>query len=211
MKRNERRLHLLLCGIALAALAGCATKVLVPPRVELALYDKIGMIEFSSNAKGTLRRYASDKLLQSIQHAQPGVRILELGSEDQVLRWLHRDEIDFEAIQKIGERHGVDAVLIGRLDVTEVKPQIQVSQFLTSMSAQADVEATLSARLFETDSGATVWSRSARGREPVAHVKLLSDGPAHFGASDPEQAYGKLVHALVQRVTSDFRPRWVRH
>jgi hypothetical protein len=42
----------------------------------------------------------------------------------------------------------------------------------------------------------------------VAHVKVVSSGPVDFGASDPEEAYGKLVYALVNGVTDDFYSRW---
>jgi hypothetical protein len=76
------------------------------------------------------------------------------------------------------------------------------------MSAQADVEASLSTRLLETESGATLWTNSAQTRETVAHVQVIPHGPADFGARDPEDAYGRLVQVLVQDITADLHVRY---
>lgn len=192
-------------AIAAALLCGCASKVLQPPRVDLGGYGAIGLIELSSNAEGSLPEFGTQELIQSLQASQPGVRILELGGQERALRSVEHADLDFEAIRAIGRRHGVDAVIVGSLDVTEVKPRVQLSSLL-SMNVQADVEARLSARLLETGSGATAWTRSAHRRASVAHVRIREGRPAHFGARDPESAYGGLVRALVDAVTVDFRP-----
>ena len=81
---------------------------------------------------------------------------------------------------------------------------------LFSINISADVEATLTARLFETQSGATLWTQSARANESVAQVGYRKGGPVKFGANDPESAYGKLVGGLVYAVTTDFRVSYVR-
>ena len=78
------------------------------------------------------------------------------------------------------------------------------------MSAQVDVAASLSAKLLETETGSTLWTRSVRGRETVAHMKLQHRGPSDFGSSDPEDAYGKLVQSLAHQITGDFRVRYER-
>ncbi len=206
MKRMNVQVWPCLLGIALAVLSGCASKVLMPPKVNLTVYNKIGMIQFSSNAEGNLQQFASQKFLQALQSSQPGVRVLELGDENKVLRTIQRGQLDPAAIQAIGMEYGVDAVVFGRLEISNVKPKVKLSTVLTSMSAQADVDAALSARLLETDSGVTLWTNSVRGRQTVGHVSLVSNGDIHFGARDPESAYGRLVHWLVVRATRDFRP-----
>ncbi len=206
MKRMNVQVWPCLLGIALAVLSGCASKVLMPPKVNLTVYNKIGMIQFSSNAEGNLQQFASQKFLQALQSSQPGVRVLELGDENKVLRTIQRGQLDPAAIQAIGMEYGVDAVVFGRLEISNVKPKVKLSTVLTSMSARADVDAALSARLLETDSGVTLWTNSVRGRQTVGHVSLVSNGDIHFGARDPESAYGRLVHWLVVRATRDFRP-----
>ena len=45
----RRKVGLYLLGIASIVVSACASKVLVPPRVDLASYGTIGMIEFSSD------------------------------------------------------------------------------------------------------------------------------------------------------------------
>lgn len=210
MKRTNLQIWLYALGITLAVLPGCVTKVLVPPKVNLHVYDKIGMIEFSANAEGNLRQFVTEKFLEITQSSQPGVRILELGDQEGVLKSIQRERLDLEAIRAIGRKYGVDAVITGRLDVTGVKPKVGVSSLLTSMSVRADVEASLSARLWETESGVTRWANSASGEESVAHVHVVPHGPAHFGAGNPEDAYGRLVWGLVTIVTMDFRAQYER-
>lgn len=206
-------------GAACVILSACVThvhgppppppiEVMIPPVVDIRDYDAVGMIELSSNARGNLHQFATQKLMGAIQSAQPGARILELGSEDRVLASLGLDELSFEAVQAIGEKYGVGALLVGRLEVTEVKPRVNLSTFLQSMSAQADVEASLNARILETERGATIWTDSAQTRETVAHVSVIPHGPSEFGASDPEDAYGRLVQELVGTVTEDFQVRY---
>lgn len=206
MQRNAA-LGLLAGALVVSA---CATKVLVPPAIDLRQQGVIGLIQFSSNAQGNLDEYTAQKFLHVIQAAQPGVRVLELGSEQRVLDGLGLKELDFEAIQAIGAKHGVDSVFTGDLEITEVRPKVQLSSLLTSMSVEADVGATLSLRLQETQSGATIWTRSVRGKKSVAQVKLLQGKPASFGASDPESAYGRLVGDLVYSATHDMRSRYER-
>jgi hypothetical protein len=207
----KRQLRLCVLGTALALLPGCASpKVLVPPAVDLGVYDTVGIVVFTSNATGNLAEYATQKFMQTVQAAQPGVPILELGSERRVLQAIEHEDLDFEAMQAIGKKWGVDAVLTGNLEVTDVKPNVHLATLVKSMSLHADVSAALSTRLVETGSGATVWTNGASGKSPVAHVHLVSHGPVDFRARDPERAYGKLVHALVSRVTYDFYARWER-
>lgn len=197
-------------GLVVAASCGCgATKTLMPPRVDLQAFRKIGLVEFSSNPKGRLQTLASQDFLQTMQAAQPGVPVLELGGQDAVLRAIGRETVDSEAIRAIGKKFDVDAVIIGNLDVSDVKPRFGVSQVRASVDVKADVEAALTTRLLEAGSGATVWTRSAHSKETIANVGF-KQGDVYFGAADPEATYGDLIQNLVRHVTQDFRPYWVK-
>lgn len=206
MKRMKVHVWPWALGITLVVSSGCASKVLMPPRINLATYDTIGMIQFSSNVEGNLQPFTSQKFLQALQSSQPGVRVLELGDEDKVLRTIQHERLDPSAIRAIGTKYGVDAIIFGRVEISNVKPKVELSRMMTSMSAQADVDAALTARLLETHSGATLWTNSVHGRQTVGHVSFVSNGDIHFGARDPESAYGQLVQWLVVRATRDFRP-----
>ena len=213
MMRINRHVGPYVIGIVLAMLLGCVTKttVLVPPRVELVAYRSIGLVEFSSNRGETgLERLGSQELMRTVQSAQPGTRILELGPRHRVLAKIEREEFDFEAIRAIGEHYRVDAVLMGRMEFTDITPKLRISPTLESLRATAEIEAFLSARLLETESGATLWTSSARERTTVAHFQLLSSRPASFGAGDPNDAQRRLVQGLVRRITRDFRAHYER-
>ena len=195
---------------ALFALSGCGgTRTLMPARIDLQAFRKIGLVEFSSNGKGQLQKVASQDFIQAVQSSQPGVPVLELGGQNLVLGAIGRDKVDSEAIRAIGKKFDVDAVIVGDLEVTDVKPRLNVTQAFTSVDVQADVEAALTTRLMDAGTGATVWTRSARSKESLANAGF-SQGDVHFGASDPETAYGSLIQSLVHHVTQDFRPYWVK-
>ena len=189
---------------------GCShtQKVLVPPRIELKSYRTIGVIEFSTNAEDTLKPYVTQNFIQNIQSAQPGTRILELGNEDQLLRSLGHSKLDPETIQSIGRKYHVDALILGHFEVSEIKPKISVYTATKALNAKAYIEAALSTRILETDSGATFWTRATSGRAQVARINLTEGGPFRLGVSDPAEKYGKLVPHLVYANTADFRAQY---
>jgi hypothetical protein len=199
-------------GAGLVALSGCGgTKTLMPPRIDLQAFRMIGIVEFASNTQGHLQTLASQDFIQTVQASQPGVPMLELGKEDLVLQAIGHDKVDSEAIRAIGSKFHVDAVIIGNLEVTEAKPRLDVKQALSALDVRADVEASLTTRLMEAGSGATVWTRSARSKETIANAGFSTNGGVYVGATDPEAAYGNLIQNLVDHVTQDFRPYWVKH
>ena len=69
----------------------------------------------------------------------------------------------------------------------------------------ADIEGSLMTKLWETDSGVTLWTNSSRRIKSVARLKADTGGNVRFGASDPEDSYGRLVPELVYANTTDFR------
>ncbi len=206
-----KRLDLIVVlAITLAILGGCShtEKVLIPPRVELKAYHSIGVIEFSTNAEDTLKPYVTQNFIQNVQSAQPGTRILELGDQEQLLRSLGHSRLSPETIQSIGRRYNVDAVILGHLQVSEIKPKIKVFAAAKALNAKAYIEAALRTRILETDSGATLWTRATTGKTQVARINLMEGGPISFGVSDPKEKYGKLVPELVYVNTTDFRSRY---
>ena len=64
--------------------------------------------------------------------------------------------------------------------------------------------------MVETDTGASLWSRSARAVQRVGGVELFADKSFAFDADDPEDAYGQLADSLVAAVTHDFQCHWMR-
>ena len=73
----------------------------------------------------------------------------------------------------------------------------------------ADVEASLSAKLIEAASGATMWADSASVVTSVAHAAFNSHGDGHFGARDADGAYSAMIDGLAYQITDDFRVHFV--
>jgi len=213
--------RLLLLGTIAAAsmfMFGCTKTIMVtiphPPRVDLKAYNTIGIVEFASTCSTPLNREVTQSFLEWVQAAQPGARLLELGSEELLLQGIGRKELDPVALKLIGEKYHVDAVLTGLLEVSEVKPNLQLSTNLASalssgnVSAKSYVTGVLSAKLRETKSGVTLWGNSGHGKWTLASVGLNSDKQINFGMSNKQEKYSQMIRDLVRVVTADFRPTY---
>jgi len=205
-----KKLTILIALSAVFAL-GCSKRAMVevPPRVNLMSFDVIGIVQFESDAEGKLPAFTTQRFVETIQAAQPGVRVLELGSSEEVLETIGHDQLDFYAIKAMKEHFGVDAAIIGELVVDDVRPNIDLQSMISSMSVSAEVDASLTTRMYETAIGSTIWTRSTQRTSTVAHVGM-GGGSIDFDAQDPERAYGALADALVQDVTRDFRATYAR-
>ena len=192
------------CLVVLAAFAaGC---FLGPARVNLERIGTIGFIGFQSDARGNIADYTGQVFLEVMIRSQPRARIKELGPGDEILRDIRAGRIGQNALEALGRRFGVDAVLIGTLEISEARPRISLASILLgSVRASVDVDARMSARLLDTRDGTTFWTDSARDRMDVANVSIFKGGNVVFDAQDPERAYGELIRSLVLRTTRDFR------
>ena len=199
---------------AFSLFAGCSStttiEVPVEPRVDLSQYQSIGLVTFASNdADDEVRALCTQQFMQSLQEAQPGTRILELGTEQRVLNSVNRSKLDPKTLQAIGEQHGVEVVVLGQLNMNKVKAQIELSTLVKTLSVKSEVDALLSAKLVETASGATMWSDSAKMRATVANASFNDRGKGVFGASDPKAVYGEMVDCMVYEITDDFRTHYI--
>ena len=208
--RSFRRLfrYLVLAGTVLA-LTACAAKmvtVTVPPRMELSTYPSIGVIEFVSPQSGTIGADATRKFIANIHSAQPGVRILELGSQAKILQDVGHAEMDFRAIRAIGQKYGVAAVLTGTVELTEPRPTVNISTNLSSLSAKAKakVDGRMSAKLWETDSGASSWSNNSWGNWTVGGISLSSNGNVSAGYHYSQEKQEQILMSLVNALNGDF-------
>ena len=203
---------LVLLSATLLFLGGCGTptvRVEVPPQVELNTWPLIGVVDFSTNADPALARDATAKFMQNLSSAQPGTRLLELGSMPKVLGEVQRGNCDPATIKAIGDHYGVDAVLTGHLDIQDLTPNINLSPSNKTFSAAARVNSDLSAKLQETASGAMVWSNGAHGQWSLGGVRYNGGGLANFHYDDPNDQYRKMILDLASVATNDFRPTYV--
>ena len=205
------RAIVVLFSFSLSIFCGCShtEKVLAPPRIDLKAYRTVGVIDFSITAESDLREFVTQHYIQTVQSAQPGVRLLELGTKAHVLKTVSQNELDLAAIKSIGRTYQVDALIFGHFNASQPKPNVHVSSTWQSMQAGATIEASLISKLWETDSGITLWSNSTSGKEKVASLTADTSGNIEFGASDPKATFGNLVPKLVYANTTDFRPYYV--
>lgn len=191
--------------LALLAL-GCGAKtilVTVPPRIALTDYNTIGVIEFASDPADKLNQVATQHFVAMVQESQPGVRFLEIGPMDRVLRLVGREQLDPETMKLVGSRYGVETVFTGGYEISSVKPKLTLGQDLSSASASARVRISLSVRHWDTRSGATLWTRAHWGEWPLA--RITTGQPISLTLSDPRDRYAAFLQQLAYAVTEDFR------
>jgi|SRR5688572_22938965 hypothetical protein len=194
--------------VAAVLAAGCGSRTVqveVPPRMNLGS-TTIGMINLAAVPPDKLSQFTTQRFMAAVQAGQPGVRFLELGTMDQVLRAAGRDRIDPEAIRIIGQRHKVDSVFTGSYEISDAKPKVSVER--DAVRASARVHISMTARLWDTRDGATVWTNARNGDWPVARLRMEAGQPVAVSLSDPEERYGDFMRQLVRAVTEDFRPRY---
>ena len=194
--------YIIMAGALLLFTAGCVSGV---PVVDLTEYGRVGFIDVSSSAEGGIAKVASQELVEKImQIDKEKITVVELGSEEELLRAVGRERMDPETIQMIGKKYNVGVMVSSHLNISEVRPHIDISTITESLGVKAEVDASLTVKLLETEGGATLWTDSVEDTQSVASVSIGSGGLFHFDASTPEKAYGDLVRNLVRKISSDF-------
>jgi hypothetical protein len=196
---TRRSLVLTVAAAAAIAATSCrSTRVLMPPRVDLAPHVRIGLVTFTvDGAKGELAQLATQRFAEAMLAAQPGLEILELG--------VIAGPADPAAARTLGAAQGVRTVVLGHLVVSDVKPKVS----LIRRTASAEMNVELRARLLSAESGSTLWTQSSRRRATLAALDWDGVVPV-FSATDPDEAYGEMINALVYDLTYDFRSTWVK-
>ena len=198
---------------SLAIVWGCSSHtvlVSVPPRVQLQGYGTLGLMEFDSNSQPGINAQTTREFESHVHSAQPGTRIVELGSREQLLASVGARQLDAQALRRIGEKYGVDAIFVGSLTYSEPRTDVKVTDATRLEGAvRVEVRGDISSKLVETRSGASVWSSSAWARKALGKVNVSGDygvsGAVHSGNPHEE-----MVPTLVYHLTEDFRPSTVR-
>jgi len=198
--------HIAFAAILALAVAGCAKYVIVPPAIDLASVGSIGLVTFkATNAKGDLDAAATQYFLQEVTVAQR-IPVVELGPRDAVLADLGKTAFDRDAILALGEKQGLDAVFIGDIEVTKVKPQIDILAPLSkTLFARAAFDMAVRARLVSTRDEATLWTDSAIVQGTVGAIGMEGGVPT-FSLQGESRAINQTLREIMFRTTWDFRP-----
>lgn len=193
--------------IVLFVFISCGPTVLVPPEIDLIPYGRVGLISFSlENAEGQLDKLATQRFLQEITYHQRGVQIIELGPLGEVLGKVDKTTLGQEGAKAIGEHFGVSHFFYGKISVSDVKPQIDISTLIRSMRIRATFSISVTARLLAAETGATLWTDSVYVKESLAYMSIGNDRIPYFDVRDQEETYRTLIEGMIHDLTRDFRP-----
>jgi hypothetical protein len=199
---------ILVAGLVLGFVScGGSHLVLVPPAVDLAAAEPVGLIVFSvQNAKGDLDQIATQVFLQEATRDQK-VPVLELGKMDEVLGKVGLKALDPDASRAIGERFKIKAFFVGDIRISKVKPQVDLSGVLNgNLRVRASMDIAVTGRLLSTETGATLWTNSAALNGTLGMLSMSPEGVPYFGIRDKDEATMKLLRELMYELTWDFRP-----
>jgi hypothetical protein len=204
--RSFTRFALLL---SLAALWSCASQtatVVVPPRVDLQGYRALGLVDFASNTNPSINAQTTREFESRVRAAQPGARIVDLGSRESLLASVDSREFDGQALRKIGQKYGVDAIFVGTLSYSEPKTEVKITDDAKAAgNVQVELRADISFELMETRTGTSLWSSSVSARRPIGRTSVSAEAGVSGALRDPSNPREAMVPSLVYDLTDDFR------
>jgi hypothetical protein len=191
----------------LALGAGCASRPerpaeYVPPRLDLARYHTLGVVEFASVGKAPLGAAATEEFVTAVHAAQPGTPVLELGAAT--------GPLTPEAVRALAKREGVDALFVGEIAESKSKPRVAIDPTFASGAVSSERRAKLTVRLLDGATGASVWSALSERTIPVVAANGAFGELPNVRTTPAEEARAILLRDLAHDVTFDFRPQWVR-
>ena len=164
--------------LSLAALWGCSHTVTVPvpPRVDLQGFGTLGLVDFESNATPSINAQTTREFGTHIHAAQPGTRIVKLGSRESLLAAVGRRELDAQAMRKIREKYGVEAIFVGSLNYSEPKTDVRITDVVKLEGGmRVDLRGDINIELVETRTGASMWSSSAWARRELGRINVSAE------------------------------------
>jgi TolB-like protein len=188
------------------------TLVQVPPRMALDRNQTLGIVRFDvEGGRGHGEEpNVTAKFIEAIQHGQPGVPIVELGSSSEVLSGVGKSQLNAEALQEIGKKYNVDAVIVGSVQLKESKPKVNVNLAqgisLSSLQAQVRLDGHLEAKIVTTARGASVWTGTSARWINLVQASGSMIGIGSLNVPDRDRQYENLIADMVNDASRDFYP-----
>jgi len=208
---RRQALRRLAAALAAALVAACATPAAPPPApaptalLDLGRVGALGVLDFTAQGDPALEPLARQQFLATLRAAQPGATVRELGAAAQVLASVGGAVLDADTVRAIGQRYQLDALLVAELRADEMDPYLFMRQARSAAGA-VEIGGALAARIFATRDGATIWTTSASGRQPITRVQVNAWGIKSVDAGHLQEVRLALVKDLVAQATADFRP-----
>ncbi len=198
--------HIPLLALVILAVA-CVKYMIVPPAVNLNDYADIGLVTFKvENAAGDLDKMGTQFFLEEVQRSQR-VPVAELGTAAEVLARVDETGFNLEAARAVGAEYGVRAFFLGQIQISKVRPQINILGALADgVAVRTKFDISVSGRLISAESGATVWTGSVKREGTVGFFSMGRDQVPYFGLGDKNEAVHNLLREIMFQLTWDFRP-----
>ena len=196
-----------------AALWACTkyVRVEVPPKRPLAPYGTLGIIDFETNASPEVGHFAAQQFEAYVQQGQPGTPFVELGSREKALAAVAARELDVDALRKLGAKYGLGGIVMGSLSYSQPQTNLSVTDVVKGAgSAGQYVKGDIIAKLVDAKSGAGVWSESAWVKTQVSGVNVSNLKDIKINAGQGQDPRRDMIPELVDIVSEDLRPSWVR-
>ena len=185
----------------------CGHIILVPPEIDLTPHKTVGLISFSvEKAKGKLDELATQRFLEVITRFQTEIEVIELGTIDDVLGKVNKKTLDYESAKAIGEFFNVASFFYGTIEVSGVKPHIDIAALIRTLRVRASFDISMTSRLFSAETGATLWTDSSERNGTLAFLSIREDRIPYFDIQDQDDTYKRLIEDLIYDLTRDFRP-----
>src|SRR5512138_242361 len=186
--------------LSLATLWGCShtVTVQVPPRVDLQSYGTLGLLDFASNSSASVNAQATREFESHVHAAQPGTRIVELGSRDSLLAAVGSRQLDAQTLRRIGEKYGVDAIFVGTVSYSEPRTEVKVADISRlEGGVRVELRGDINGKLIETRTGASVWSSSAWARRQLGTVSVSAEQGVNGSLRSSSNPREEMVPSLV--------------
>lgn len=190
----------------------CSSAVHAPPEIDLMPYESIGLISFSiKDVESNLNETATKCFLENISRFQKEVKVIELGTLDEVLGKINKTTLDQEAVKAVGEHFGVTSFFHGEINISDVKRSareidLDVVQMLKRVSVRATFNITMTAQLFSTKTGETLWTDSVSDKRTLVYMSVPESDTPYLDIEKQDKAYKELTEHLAYELTRGFRP-----
>ncbi len=112
-----------------------------------------------------------------------------------------------DAALAIGEKHGVEAIFLGEIKISKVKPHVDLLAPLSkALFVRAKFDISVTARLVSAANGATLWTQSGVREGTVGAFSMGEDRVPYFGIQEKNEAMNNLLREMMFQLTWEFRP-----
>jgi len=191
-------------GMMVAALAGCAQRVLVQPVVDVNQYNRVAVLPFETDSfLSTVGNQLADEIVVNLLQKAPQIDVVERTRIDAVVReqdLARSGYISPESAIALGRMLGVRAVVTGSVSVSigDIQP--------TPLSPQRVATGTVTARLIDTQTGKILWGD--RQESQYSTFTNTGNGQTIGNVRTDHEMVQQVIRDLGRAVAQAFYPHY---